>query len=41
MIAAKLNATGVPTTHGNPWRPGTVRAAMMRHRDRWDGTAGT
>jgi len=35
MIAAKLNAAGVPTTHGGQWRPGTVRAAMMRHRDRW------
>jgi hypothetical protein len=36
MIAAKLNAAGVPTTHGGQWRPGTVRAVMLRHRDRWE-----
>lgn len=29
-IAAKLNAGGVPTTHGGPWRPGTVRAVLLR-----------
>jgi len=37
MIAAKLNAAGVPTTHGGQWRPGTVRAAMLRHPDLWQG----
>ena len=37
MIAAKLNAASVPTAHGGQWRPGTVRAAMMRHRKRWEG----
>ncbi len=37
MIAAKLNAAGFPTTHGGQWRPGTVRAVMLRHRDRWEG----
>jgi len=36
MIAAKLNAAGVATTHGGPWLPGTVRVVMLRHRDRWD-----
>jgi len=30
-IAAKLNASGVPSTHGGPWRPGTVRAVLLRH----------
>ncbi len=31
MIAKKLNAGAVPTTHGGPWRPGTVRAVLLRH----------
>jgi Recombinase len=33
-IAAKHNVGGVPTTHGGPWRPDTVRAVLLRHADR-------
>ena len=31
LIAKKLNVAGVPTAHGGPWRPGTVRAVLLRH----------
>jgi len=30
-IADKLNAAGVPTAQGGRWRPGTVRAILIRH----------
>ena len=35
LIAKKLNVAGVPTaTPGGCWRPGTVRAVLLRHAHR-------